>query len=478
MKAPDMTLLLIVAALSGCATLRDAIGSDVSHWRALGRIEGRVDSEAPTEGPLVVVLAKPGDTETHSLVGVDTFVRPSPGSFAFAVSPGRYHLGAYEDRNQNGRLDPGEPTRVDLRGPLVEVGVGKVARQDILLAREATTPPWVTKPLDVFGLVARSSQEQLGFSLWAWSALGEICPDLRDERFGHGAGIHGVWQVMDFLNQRRAGIYFLGPYDPDRVPVLFVHGLGGSPRDFQPLIESLDPELFQPWFYFYPSGFPLDRIADHLATLLARLEVALGFHDLAIVAHSMGGLVSRGAILKYGQEMGQDDIRLFITLATPWSGASRARLAARVPILLPASFADMSPSSDYLRWLFHEADGRVRELPDGTAFHLILAFRMNARSAAANDGRVSVATQARLEAQRQAASVRALDVGHIEILASPDAIGWVNQLLDERFRQPGADRPPAPSNEGPRTSSWSSAGSYRPPVAFTSHPRHGRRTPP
>jgi pimeloyl-ACP methyl ester carboxylesterase len=218
--------------------------------------------------------------------------------------------------------------------------------------------------------------------------------------------------------------------------VLFVHGLGGSPRDFSSLARSLDAERFQPWFYFYPSGAPLDGVSDHLARLLAQLEVTHGFEELAIVAHSLGGLVGRDAIIKHAQPSAEDPVRLFITLATPWGGVERARTS---PITLPA-LQDMAPSSDFLRRLFHSDDGRARSLPDGVSFHLLMGFRIQVLATIANDGSVSVASQARLEAQKQGVSVRALDVGHDDILTSPDAIGRVNELLAERFRQQGENR--------------------------------------
>ena len=65
---------------------------------------------------------------------------------------------------------------------------------------------------------------------------------------------------------------------------------------------------------------------------------------------------------------------------------------------------------------------------------------MKALATIANDGNVSVASQARLEAQSQAVSVRALDVDHQDILTSPDTIERVNELLAERFRQGSASR--------------------------------------
>jgi pimeloyl-ACP methyl ester carboxylesterase len=285
-------------------------------------------------------------------------------------------------------------------------------------------------------LAAEAPREEVAFSPWARSAQGTVCPDLRDERFGHEAAVRGVWRSMDFLHEGLAGVYFLGPYDPSRVPVLFVHGFGGSPRDFSSLAQSLDAERFQPWFYFYPSGAPLDGVSDHLARSLAQLEVTHGFEELAMVAHSMGGLVGRDAIFKHAQPRAEDPVRLFITLATPWGGVERARTS---PITLPA-LEDMAPSSDFLRRLFHSDDGRARSLPDEVSFHLLMGFRMKVLATIANDGSVSVASQARLEAQKQGVSVRALDVGHDDILTSPDAIGRVNELLAGRFRQQGENR--------------------------------------
>jgi pimeloyl-ACP methyl ester carboxylesterase len=143
---------------------------------------------------------------------------------------------------------------------------------------------------------------------------GALCEDLDDEAFGPAAGPYGLWEIMNFLNDGITGIYFMEPFDPDRIPVLFVHGISGYPQEFSALIDELDRDRFQPWFYFYPSGFALDGLSGHLATLLERLHVRHDFDEFAIVAHSMGGLVSRGAILKYREETGRDDVRLVLQL--------------------------------------------------------------------------------------------------------------------------------------------------------------------
>jgi len=96
------------------------------------------------------------------------------------------------------------------------------------------------------------------------------------------------------------------------------------------LARSLDAERFQPWFYFYPSGAPLDEVSDYLARSLAQLEVAHGFEALAIVAHSAGGLVARGALLEQAHPTGR-----------PCSAARHARdaLGRRAPGGRPAHHA-------------------------------------------------------------------------------------------------------------------------------------------
>jgi hypothetical protein len=64
---------------------------------------------------------------------------------------------------------------------------------------------------------------------------------------------------------------------------------------------------------------------------------------------------------------------------------------------------------------------------------MIFGFRMAGASSVANDGTVSVASLARIEAQEQAVTIRALDYGHVDILHSPEMVARLNFLLDHRF---------------------------------------------
>ncbi len=72
-----IALLALGVLAPGCETIRHALQFEkqAGRMREIARIEGRVETEADAEGPLVVVLARTGASESDALVGVDTFVR-------------------------------------------------------------------------------------------------------------------------------------------------------------------------------------------------------------------------------------------------------------------------------------------------------------------------------------------------------------------------------------------------------------------
>jgi pimeloyl-ACP methyl ester carboxylesterase len=105
--------------------------------------------------------------------------------------------------------------------------------------------------------------------------------------------------------QKDRGLFMLEPYDPNRIPVLMVHGLWSSPRTWMDMFNDLRsfPEIrerYQFWFYIYPSGQPFWISAAQLrGDLVAMRDVVDPGHrhrpmdEMVLVGHSMGGLVSR-----------------------------------------------------------------------------------------------------------------------------------------------------------------------------------------
>jgi pimeloyl-ACP methyl ester carboxylesterase len=89
------------------------------------------------------------------------------------------------------------------------------------------------------------------------------------------------------------------PYDPRKVPVVFVHGLQDTPATWTPMISALwaDPVLrrnYQVCVFSYPSGYPIPYSALLLRRELNAFERAFPHHrPIVLVGHSMGGIISR-----------------------------------------------------------------------------------------------------------------------------------------------------------------------------------------
>ena len=149
--------------------------------------------------------------------------------------------------------------------------------------------------------------------------------------------------------------------------MLFVHGINGTPQNFKTLIERLDRQRFQPWVYYYPSGAALPQVADHLTQTMRKLQVQYGFTSFVVVAHSMGGLVSRGFLQRYREGGGGAAVPLFVSISTPWDGHKGAEWGAKAPIGSARVFIDMAPGSEYLKSLY----GR----DPGVPHHLLFSYR-------------------------------------------------------------------------------------------------------
>jgi pimeloyl-ACP methyl ester carboxylesterase len=77
--------------------------------------------------------------------------------------------------------------------------------------------------------------------------------------FSEEYGVKGYWEVIEFFKEVGCNVYFLEPYDPDKVPILFIHGASGSPRNWDYFFENVDRTRYQPWFYY--GSFP-NRVGE------------------------------------------------------------------------------------------------------------------------------------------------------------------------------------------------------------------------
>lgn len=114
-----------------------------------------------------------------------------------------------------------------------------------------------------------------------------------------------------------SGICMLEPYQPGKIPVIFVHGLASSPITWAPLFNDLlaDPELrdrYQFWSYFYPTGDPFPTSAADFREALVKLRQDLdpehqdaAFDQTVLLGHSMGGLLCKLMTIDGGEDLWQ-----------------------------------------------------------------------------------------------------------------------------------------------------------------------------
>jgi uncharacterized alpha/beta hydrolase family protein len=412
-----LACILLAAALGGCGML--AVKEQQQKLDAFCRIGGVVDAERREAAPIVVVLARPaGDSWQLA----DHFVLEGPGQWLLGASAGSYGVGAFQDLNGDLKLQPGEPYLALDRERLVTCAPGE-GRTDLALHIPARSAA-LAGTVDIAALQARSFSEQLELSLGQVTAVGEVA-NLGDPRFDGAVAEDGLWRPFDFLFKGHPGVYFLGAYESTKIPVLFVHGISGTPANFRTLIERLDRRRFQPWVYYYPSGASLPVVADHLTQTMRKLELQYGFGSFAVVAHSMGGLVSRGFLQRY-RAGGKATIPLFVSIATPWDGHKAAELGVKTAPAVVRVWIDMAPGSDYLRSLYAD--------DPGVPHYLMFAFRQGGVSLGeASDGTVSVASQLLPAVQQSAMRVEGFNETHMSVLESAAVAGRLNALL-ERIR--------------------------------------------
>lgn len=415
-------LALVFLVVTGCSLVK--LRDEASTFYASAILVGRVENAASPAQPVVVAAwqKRAGRIEIVHATRLH-----EPGAYELIVPMGRFHLFAFADSNGNQRYDAGEATGAYLGKPNGEVEVkpelgGVIAGLDFALSlapsasAETDLPPGTA----LLGLPsAPPHSTQIGAPL-----------RFDDPRFSADAGRRGYWTPVEFYRELGGNVYFLEPYDPRKIPILFVHGAQGSPRDWQAMVDSLDRSRYQPWFFYYPSGAAVESMAQLLYWKLLNLQMRYGFPRLYLTAHSMGGLVLESFLENFGTQFPQ--IQLFVSIATPWSGDAAAESGVRYSPAVVPSWEDMRPEGRFQRSLF------TKPLPPNIPYYLFFAhhgspglWRPN------NDGSVTLASQLRPAAQASARQVFGFDEGHVGVLRSPELLQRYNALLS------ALDRPTA-----------------------------------
>ena len=127
------------------------------------------------------------------------------------------------------------------------------------------------------------------------------------------SGIHGFFKADERL--AHSGFLLLEPYDPDRIPVILIHGLFSVPMIWRDIIPEMTchPEIskrYQFILFTYPSSYPVIESAELLRDQLAALRAVYDpdgndplSRNLVVVGHSMGGILGHTLVTEFGDNL-------------------------------------------------------------------------------------------------------------------------------------------------------------------------------
>ena len=392
-----------------------ALENEVAILDQASILQGTISNPSPHKKPLIVLAYQLLDAEKKLVV---YSVQHRPGTFKFIRLPGRYLIAAFVDANEDLVYQPTEWAGYVDNGSILTVKPG----EDLLDLDLTLKHPEEVTLAEAPDLTSPATKVALDLSE---IRAGEIVT-LQDPRFSLKNGQLGLWEPIQFLRTVGGGVFFLESFDPEKIPVLLVHGIGGYTEEISSLIRQLDRTRFQPWIFNYPSGLRLDMAAEFLRRSLSEIFVNYKFNKLVLIAHSMGGLVSRSFVNTLARKDVERQFKLlFLTLSTPWGGHQAAQIGVEyAPAVIP-SWLDMVPDSPFQRTLFQTP------LPDNFEYYLFFSFKggRNLFTNGNDDGTVSLVSQLRAEAQDAAIKTLGYNEDHMSILRSQDVAEKLNALL-------------------------------------------------
>ena len=400
---------LMILTLSGCSFMD--LKEDLDKQSTLAKINGVVHIDAHNNSNVAVALVK---IHNDYPILSNYMMAEKDGTFSFIVEPGLYKVIAFIDSNNNTKYDTDELIKSSKN---LNIKKGQI---DI----EITIDSIGSKSfLNEVQLIKKNGKKALTKGLLT---LGNIVT-LDSDTFSEENVKMGLWQPYKFVTTTDFGLFLLEEYDPNKKIVLFIHGINGSPRNFQYIIDSIDHSKYQAFVLYYPSGVSISKVSAYTQKVVKLSQAELKFNKMTIVAHSMGGLTSKKYLNLLSDE-NNELVDTFISISTPWNGHAAANSGLKYsPLIIPV-WRDMATSSDFINVLFKTP------LAKSTKHYLLFGYKGSSSTTDGNsDGVVSIKSQLRLDAQRGATLVRGFNENHNSILQSKDVSNLINKILKNNY---------------------------------------------
>lgn len=182
--------------------------------------------------------------------------------------------------------------------------------------------------------------------------------------------------------------------------IVLQHGYLHNGAVWQPLTRTLEARGYRVFTISQPLFASIDVMAERLATCIDAARAATGASQVSLIAHSMGGLVSRAYLRKFGSA----HIKRLVTLGSPHHGTHHAFLA------LGINGHQMRPGNPWL--------AKLGEHPICVPFTSIYSLY---------DTMISPQNSSRMP---QATNVELTAVGHVAMFADRQVQAHVLRALD------------------------------------------------
>ena len=397
-------LVMVSLVLEGCG-IREA-KDQANKIDMASLVSGQVNSAADTELPLYIQVY---DTDEAIPALEAQVTTTSDGRYSIPLKPGKYFFISYVDANGNSKLDLGDSFSF-LKNNFGEIATLAIDSKKTLSGQDFD--------FKIFGPVEELMQFGEGHESRFRSNLGRQV-SIEDAMFSRENASTGLWRPLDFVALVGGGLMQLQAYDPQKIPILFIHGINGTPVDFARLIQSLDASRYQPWVFYYPSGFPLDFVSDYLLDATEQMHHRFNFDELIVFAHSMGGLMARSFLMKQHASEPSYRITKVFTVNSPMLGMHSAEAGVRMsPVLVPV-WRDLVPNSEYIQRV-----GTWKK-PLMLDHYLIFSY-LEGRG---DDGVVPLGSQLPRFFQQEATQIRGFQSEHTALLSDPRLIDMVVEIL-------------------------------------------------
>ncbi len=408
-----ISLIVTGLVISSCAIkdLKEDLDTVVEEY---GYLKGQATGSDDDSDVLVGLFKRDKDDLSISNLQVVS----SGENFYMLVPNGDYALLAFSDLNGDFTYQSGEPA-ARINNPVINwfkdmqlkdrIDYKTLQIQQIELKNTTTLEPTLDMSLESLRKKTMVAENFLRVVSWG------------DDNFSKENATRSLWEPSWFQKEIGYGLYLLEDFDPTKKSILLVHGILDSPPIFETLAEAI-PADYQLLLFHFPSGFPLEHSAYALNEALDELTRRYQIPQLDIIAHSMGGLVSKG-MLYLADEALRQKLRLFISIASPYGGDASAVWTKWSPIVAPVWWA-MVPDSPYLKKI-DELD-----LSQGPRHHLIFTYSHEAGGKSeGDDGVVTVKSQLVESAQRNATAIYGIADSHVGVVNNPCTSALVTAIL-------------------------------------------------